>query len=216
MIPTGIAKLDEILGGGVRDGIITDIFGASGTGKTQLALQVAASALSCGTKVFYQDTTGSFRPERLVQLLKERGLDAKALDGVTVGRATNTREQINGVSAIRSGEFGLAVIDNVTDLFSFEYSKEEQLLERTTQFAKYMKALATVAAEKRIPVVIVNMIRKIDQTERENIDSVISIFTHVKINLERKQARYEGRVFLNAKWVPFSYRIERSGLVDAG
>lgn len=216
MIPTGIAKLDEILGGGVRDGIITDIFGASGTGKTQLALQVTAGALSCGTKVFYQDTTGSFRPERLVEMLKERGLDAQSLDRVTVGRATNTREQINGVSAIHSGEFGLAVIDNVTDLFSFEYSKEEQLLERTTKFAKYMKALATVAAEKRIPVVIVNMIRKIDQTERENLDSVISVFTHVKIKLERKQAMYEGQVFLNAKWAPFSYRIERSGLVDAG
>jgi DNA repair protein RAD51 len=215
MIPTGIGKLDEILGGGIRCSIITDIFGASGTGKTQLALQVMANALSCGAKVFYQDTTGSFRPERLIEILKERGIDPKVLDRITVGRATNTREQINGISAIRSNEFTLVIIDNVTDLFSFEYSREEQMLEKTTQFAKYMKELAATAAEKKIPIVIVNMVRKIDQTERENLDSVISIFTHIKIRLEKKQAGYEGQAFLNAKQASFSYQIKKSGLVDA-
>jgi len=216
MVGTGIKRLDEILGGGIRRGIITDIFGASGSGKTQMTMQIMANALSDGIRIFYQDTTGSFRPERLVELLAAKGLTAGLLDNITVSRATNTREQIDGLQALGSGDFELAVIDSVTDLFSFEYSREEQLLEKTTQFAKYIKSLSVIAADKKIAVVVVNMIRKMNQTERENMDSVISVFTHIKIRLEKKQAGYEGWVILSSKITPFSYRIAKEGLTDAG
>jgi DNA repair protein RAD51 len=215
MIRTGIEKLDKILGGGIRDGIIVDIFGASGTGKTHLALQIMVNLLSAGGSVFYQDTTGSFRPERLMELIKARNLDPSLLDRITVGRATNIREQIDGVAKIISGDFALVIVDNVTDLFSFEYSKGEQMLEKTTQFAKYMRALSEAAASKKIPVIVVNMIRKIDQTERENMDTVIGLFTHIKIGLTRMQARYEGRVLMNAKTDLFSYKITKDGLTEA-
>ena len=40
MISTGIKKLDNYLGGGIKGGIITDIFGATGTGKTFVAFQI--------------------------------------------------------------------------------------------------------------------------------------------------------------------------------
>lgn len=56
---TGIKKLDDILGGGIKSGIITDVFGASSTGKTQLTLQIMANALQDGKRIFYQDTNGS-------------------------------------------------------------------------------------------------------------------------------------------------------------
>ncbi|MEM3143259.1 MAG: ATPase domain-containing protein [Candidatus Nitrosotenuis sp.] len=215
MIQTGIEKLDKILGGGIRDGIIVDIFGASGTGKTHLALQIMINMLSAGGSVFYQDTTGSFRPERLMELVKSRNLDPLLLDRITVGRATNIREQIDGVSKIVSGDFTLAIVDSITDLFSFEYSKGEQMLEKNTQFAKYMRALAEAAASKKIPVIVVNMIRKIDQTERENMDTIIGLFTHVKIGLTRTQTGYEGRVLINAKTDLFSYKITKDGLTEA-
>lgn len=215
MIQTGIEKLDKILGGGIRDGIIVDIFGASGTGKTHLALQIMINLLSAGGNVFYQDTTGSFRPERLMELVKARNLDPALLDRITVGRATNIREQIDGVSKIISGDFALVIVDNVTDLFSFEYSKGQQMLEKTTLFAKYMRALSEAAASKKIPIIVVNMIRKIDQTERENMDTIIGLFTHVKIGLTRIQAGYEGRVMMNAKTTSFSYKITKDGLTEA-
>lgn len=214
MIRTGIKKLDEILGGGIRDGIIVDIFGASGTGKTLLALQIMAHSLSGGGRVFYQDTTGSFRPERLVDLLRARNLDRSLLDRITVGRATNTREQVDGIRRILEGDYTLAVIDNVTDLFSFEYSKEEQLLERTTQFAKYMRSLSGAASARGIPVVTVNMVRKLDMTERENLEPLISLFAHIRVRLAREQRGYRGEVMLNAKRAEFSYAITGGGLSD--
>ncbi len=80
MISTGLEKLDELLGGGIKNGIITDIFGASSTGKTQLVLQIAANSLSQGGTILYQDTTGSFRPERLLDMLGPKGLNAALLD----------------------------------------------------------------------------------------------------------------------------------------
>jgi DNA repair protein RAD51 len=100
MITTGFGKLDELLGGGIRGGMITDIFGPSGSGKTQLLLQICANSLVHGGTILYQDTTGSFRPERLIELLKAKGMDAKLLDKVIVGRITNTAEQLNYVDKI--------------------------------------------------------------------------------------------------------------------
>ena len=215
MIKTGIEKLDTLLGGGLRNGIITDIFGVSGAGKTKLTLQIVSNSITQGGTIFYQDTTGSFRPERLVELLKTKGLDSNLLDKVTVGRITNTAEQLRSIKKISESNFSLVVIDNVTDLFSFEYSKEDQMLEKTTQFAKYMKELSKVALEKKIPIVIVNMMRKTADTEQENMEAVISIFTHVRIKLDKKSVNYEGQVFLDPmKKNQFLYKITKDGLVD--
>ncbi len=214
MIQTGFGKLDSILGGGLKNGTITDISGANGTGKTQLTLQIVANLISHGGTVFYQDTTGSFRPERLVEMLKAKGFDSSFLDKVTVGRITNTSEQINNITKISESDFSLIVIDNVTDLFSFEYSKEDQMLEKTNQFAKYMKQLSKTALDKKIPIVVVNMMRKIADSEQENLDPVISIFTHVKIKLVKKPTSYEGEVFSGLRRSQFLYKITKEGLVD--
>jgi DNA repair protein RAD51 len=150
-----------------------------------------------------------------VELLKTKGLDSNLLDKVTVGRITNTAEQLRSIKKISESNFSLVVIDNVTDLFSFEYSKEDQMLEKTTQFAKYMKELSKVALEKKIPIVIVNMMRKTADTEQENMEAVISIFTHVRIKLDKKSVNYEGQVFLDPmKKNQFLYKITKDGLVD--
>lgn len=215
MISTGLEKLDELLGDGIKNGIITDIFGASSTGKTQLVLQIAVNCLSQGGTILYQDTTGNFRPERLLDMLKPKELDAALLDKITVGRITNTQEQFSAISKIEQSDFSLVIIDNITDLFSFEYSKEEQILEKNKQFTKYMKQLARVVFEKKIPVVAVNMIRKINDTEQENLDSVMSLFTHIKIKLSKKSTSYMGEVFPHSGENQFYYKIEKNGLMSS-
>lgn len=216
MIKTGLEKLDNILGGGIRNGTITDIYGASSTGKTQLALQIMSNSLLEGGTIFFQDTTGTFRPERLLELFKSKGMSSDLLDNVKVARITNTSEQLDNISKINESNFSLVIIDNVTDLFSFEYSKDEHTLEKITQFAKYMKELSKVAIDKNIPILIINMIRKVGEVEQENLDSVISLFTHIKIKLSKKQSAYGGEVFLSPlKKDQFCYKITKEGLVEA-
>jgi len=123
MIPTGAKKLDKFLGGGIKNGIITDIFGANGTGKTQLAIQISVNCLEQGGHVFFQDTTGNFKPERMHQVMKNRNMDVSLMDKVKVARITNTSEQIKFLSKINSN-FDLIVIDNVSDLWKSYCQRE--------------------------------------------------------------------------------------------
>ena len=217
MISTGIKKLDQILDGGIKNGIITDIFGARGTGKTHLVMQISINSLQNGGTVLFLDTTGEFRPERMLEIIKTRHLEPSLLENVKVGRVTNTGEQIQYLSKIKEMDnFSLIIIDNITDLFSFEYSKELQVLEKNILFMRYMHDLSLIASQKRIQIVITNMMRKIDKTEKENLYNSISLFTHLKINLIKKDAKYFGEIMPSFQEKRlFSYLITEEGLVDA-
>ncbi|HLC10061.1 MAG TPA: ATPase domain-containing protein [Nitrosopumilaceae archaeon] len=216
MITTGITKLDELLGGGIRDSIITDIFGPSGTGKTQLTLQICVNSLTNNGIILYQDTSGGFRPERLLDLLKAKNMEPKLLDRVTVGRITNTAEQLSYIDKILEiKNISLVVIDNITDLFSFEYSKESNSLAKHIAFMKYMHKLALVTVQKKIPVVVTNIIRKSNDEERENLDRSISMFTHRKIRLTKIDRKYVANALpsFGSKKLAY-YIITHNGLVD--
>ena len=216
MITTGIGKLDELLGGGIRGGMITDIYGPSGSGKTQLLLQICVNSLIHDGMILYQDATGSFRPERLIELLKAKGMDPKLLDKVIVGRITNTAEQLKYVDKISEIEnLNLVVIDNITDLFSFEYSKESNSLAKHIAFMEYMHKLAHVTMKRSIPVIVTNITRKSDDEERENLSRSISMFTHQKISLVKNGQKYIAQVFpsFGSKKVT-NYLITHTGLED--
>lgn len=217
MINTGIKKLDQLLDGGIKNGIITDIFGANGTGKTQLAMQISINSLKQGGKILFLDTTGEFRPERMLEIIKSQNLNSSLLDNVFVGRITNTAEQIQFLSKLtQMNNFSLVVIDNVSDLFSFEYSKKEQTLEKNSSFMKYMHDLSLIAIQKKIPIVVTNIVRNIGDLELENLDKSISLFTHLKIKLIKNGNGYVGEIFpsyLGKR--KFSYLITPEGLTES-
>lgn len=217
MINTGIKKLDQLLDGGIKNGIITDIFGANGTGKTQLAMQISINSLKQGGKILFLDTTGEFRPERMLEIIKSQNLNSSLLDNVFVGRITNTAEQIQFLSKLtQMNNFSLVVIDNVSDLFSFEYSKKEQTLEKNSSFMKYMHDLSLIAIQKKIPIVVTNIVRNIGDLQLENLDKSISMFTHLKIKLIKNGNGYVGEIFpsyLGKR--KFSYLITPEGLTES-
>src|SRR5574340_754423 len=144
MISTGLLGLDDLLGGGIKPGTIIDIFGPGGSGKTQLAMQISLNSLQDGI-VLYQDTTGGFRPERMLQLIKLKDLKPSLLDNMIVARITNTAEQLEYVKKISELIPKLVVIENITDLFTFEYSRETSLLEKHVKFMQYMHELSLVS-----------------------------------------------------------------------
>ena len=214
MIETGLKKLDQFLGGGIKGGLITDISGQSSTGKTQLAFQICINALKNGKEILFQDTTGEFRPERLVEMLKIRKLDPILLDKIKVGRITNSIQQLEYLSKITANDFSLIVIDNATDLFSFEYSKKEQSFEKHLAFMKYMQNLASIAINTKIPIVVTNIVRSFNEHEEENLEKSIGMFTHIKIRLKKNANGFQCQVvspFINKK---FQYNITSSGLTD--
>jgi DNA repair protein RAD51 len=214
MIETGLKKLDQFLGGGIKDGLITDISGQNSTGKTQLTFQICINALKNGKEVLFQDTTGEFRPERLVEMLELQKLDRSLLDKIKVGRITNSFQQIEYLSKISTKNFSLIIIDNATDLFSFEYSKNEQAFEKHLAFMKYMQNLASIAINTKIPIVLTNIVRSFKENEEENLEKSIDMFTHIKIKLKKNTDGFLCQVvspFINKK---FHYNITSNGLTD--
>jgi DNA repair protein RAD51 len=214
MISTGLQKLDEFLSGGIPDGVIVDIFGENGTGKTQLLLQLSINSIKNGGNVLYLDTTGGFRPERILEIQKLSEKQINFLEKITVSRITNTSEQIKSIKNLTNNDFSLIVIDNVTDLFSYEYKKDESIFEKNSLFMKYIHELSKFAITKKIPIVITNMIRNIEGKDVENMKSAIDPFTHIKIQLSKNQSKFKGKIYWALNKEYFSYKIHTLGLVD--
>jgi DNA repair protein RAD51 len=214
LISTGLLGLDDLLGGGIMDGMIIDIFGPGGSGKTQLAMQISLNSLQDGI-VLYQDTTGGFRPERMLQLIKLKNLQASLLDNMIVARITNTAEQFEYVKKISELAPKLVVIENITDLFTFEYSRETNSLEKHIRFMEYMHLLSMISINARIPIVVTNIVRSSDDQEVESLNKSISMFTHKKIKLEKDGKIYKARVLPSfGKKKEILYEITQAGLVE--
>lgn len=206
--------LDNLLGGGIAGGMILDIFGPGASGKTQLVMQISLNALQEGG-VLYQDTTGGFRPERMLELINSKGLQTSLLDKMIISRITNSAEQLEYVKKIAELSPKLVVIENITDLFSFEYSRESSLLEKHIRFMEYMHTLSLYAVNTKIPIVVTNIVRNSGNVEIENLNKSISMFTHKKIKLSKDGQRYTAEVFPSfEKKKIISYKISQSGLVE--
>ena len=212
MISTGLQKLDTFLSGGIPNGVIIDIFGGNGTGKTQLVLQLSINSIKNGGNVLFLDTTGGFRPERILEIQKKSNLDINLLDKITVSRITNTSEQINLLNTLGESNFSLIVIDNVTDLFSYEYKNNSSIFKKNSLFMKYMRELSLYAITHKIPIIVTNMIRNMNDKEVENMASSIDLFTHIKIHLFKNSSVFTGEIYSPFKKESFSYLITTSGI----
>lgn len=192
-ISTGSSAIDSLLGGGVHIGMVTDIYGESGSGKSQLCFALAANCAKCGYKVVYIDTAGTFRPERVIEI---SGSSA-ALEKITFMRALSTLDQIDSVNKILDISPRLVIIDTVTSLFSVEYSGPARHL----AVMKHLHKLAVLTITTGCAVVVTNMVRSVPITvtdqaghnvtqasvpsqQREYLGSSVSIYSHMKLRLE--------------------------------
>ena len=215
MISSQIDSLDKIFSGGLQNGIITEISGLRGTGKTQLALQFAIEPLSNNKKILFIDTTVEFRPERFLQMIQSRNLSTSLLENLHVSRVTDTQKQIEVLKSFEKDNFSLLIIDNITDLFSFEYSKKEYLVEKNITFGNYMIYLTKLALSKNIPIIITNQILSHDDINYQRMHIQLENYVHQKIQLEKIKNNYTCKV-LSAFIceTKFDYKITNSGIEE--
>jgi len=214
MIKTGLKELDKFLGGGIKEGLITSISGQSATGKTQLIFQICVNALHNGKEILFQDTIGEFRPERLVEMMQLQKINSSLLDKIKVNRITNTAQQIDCLTKTSPERYSLIIVDSVTDLFSFEYSKKEQSLEKYISFMKYMHNLSSIAIDGKIPIIVTNIVRTVNKHEKENLEESISMYIHTKIKLSKNNNGYSCRAISPFANKQFQYTITSKGLTD--
>jgi RecA/RadA recombinase len=192
-ISTGSNAIDSLLGGGVHRGMITDIYGESGSGKSQLCFTLCANCAREGASTLFIDTAGTFRPERITEILGSQ----RALEKITYIRAFTTIDQRNAIKKILGIEPALVIVDTLTSLFSTEYSGPARHL----AVMNYLHKLALLAINSGCAIVITNVIRTrpmtlIDQAgrniahaiipsqQREYLGSSVSICSHMKIKLD--------------------------------
>ena len=215
MISSQIATLDEIFSGGLQNGIITEISGLRGTGKTQLALQFAIEPLKNNKKILFIDTTVEFRPERFLQMLQSRNLPTSLLDNLHISRVTNTQKQIDILKNFNDEDFSLLIIDNIADLFSFEYSKKEHIIKKNINFGNYILTISKLAFSKNIPIIITNQIFSHDDTNYHRMHTHLENYVHQKIQLEKIKKIHTCKVlspFISE--TKFHYKITNSGIEE--
>jgi DNA repair protein RAD51 len=145
---------------------LVEVFGASGTGKTQLAIQCALSAASAGYSCAYVDTEGQFRPERLASICESRGFDtAKILPLVYCIRADDTRQQEGAIGMVNENEMlkgcRFVAVDTVTKNFTLEFSGSRSVASRQTALGAYLNRLARDAFLHDRAVLLLNRVASV-------------------------------------------------------
>src|SRR5918992_751550 len=94
---TGSYALDDLLLGGIETQAVTEFYGEFGSGKSQICHTLCATArqpIAVGGLdggVIYVDTEGTFRPERVEQIARSRGIDpTEILTNVAVCKIYNS------------------------------------------------------------------------------------------------------------------------------
>jgi len=163
---TGSEELDGLLGGGYEEGKITEAFGASNSGKTQLAMQATVMAAARGWKSVYVDTESTFRPERVAQMAESRGLDpSAALGSVYSLRAEDVDAQTHVLRRMaddpRVSSAKLVVVDTVTKNFTLEFPGRERTGRRQGALGAYLNRIAIDAYLHRRVVLLTNRVASI-------------------------------------------------------
>ena len=216
MVSSQIGVLDKIFSGGLKNGTITEISGLRGTGKTQLALQFGIEPLTNDKKILFVDTTVEFRPERFLQMIKSRNLSINLLENLQISRVTNTQEQLEILNNLPKQDFALLIIDNITDLFAFEYTKRENLVEKNNNFANFMMKLSKIALLQSIPIIVTNQILQTNDSKYQRMHMQLENYLHQKIQLERIKNDFSCKISSPFIYeTKFNYKITNSGIEEA-
>jgi len=160
---SGSAGIDRLLGGGYRAGTLTELFGKSNSGKSQLAMQAALVAARSGLRSLYVDTEGAFRPERLEEIAKARGwkIDG-ALEKIVYVRSDSSSEQMEAIRRMgaRSATSAcrLVIIDTLTRNFSLELPGRSNLTSRQGALDIHLSEMARDAYTNGRAYVLTNRV----------------------------------------------------------
>jgi len=226
-ISTGSKAVDALLGGGIHTGMITDIYGESGSGKSQLCFTLCANISKYAAKTLFIDTVGTFRPERIMEIAGSQ----LALEKITYLRAYTTIDQINATKKILEVQPTLVIVDSLTSLFSTEYAGPE----RHRALMKHLHELALLATCSGCAIVVTNMVRTappitlIDQAgrniaqavipwqQREYLGSSVSIYSHIRMKVEiidSAKSSFQAVLVQPAGKAPVPFTISVLGVSD--
>ncbi len=168
-ITTSSKAFDELMGGGIETNAITEMYGEFGSGKTQIALQLAVNATmpeeegGVSSEIIMIDTENTFRPERIRQMAEGRGLDAiEVLKKIHVARAYNSHHQMllvdKAIEIAKDKVVRLLIVDSLTSHFRAEYIGRGALANRQQKLNMHMHKLLRFADLNDAAIVVTNQV----------------------------------------------------------
>jgi DNA repair protein RadA len=172
---TGSRALDELLLGGIETQALTEFYGEFGSGKSQICHTLCATArqpIDSGgmdSGVIYIDTEGTFRPERVEQIARARGLDHRhVLKSVAVCKVYNSSHLELIVKDLGKyvNEFKakLVIIDGIISLHRAEFAGRGTLADRQQRLNGMLHKLIRLVEIYNIAVVITNQVQSSPDT----------------------------------------------------
>ncbi|NHJ05337.1 MAG: DNA repair and recombination protein RadA [Candidatus Heimdallarchaeota archaeon] len=166
---TSSVELDNLLGGGIFTGEITEISGEFATGKTQLCFQLSVNVQltkdqgGLDGSVYYIDTEGTFSSTRVAQIATERGLNpTEILKNIAVTRTYNSDHLMflitNAQKIIRERNVKLFIIDSIASHFRAEYIGNEKLVSRQQIVMNLAETLKKLLDEFELAIVVTNQV----------------------------------------------------------
>ncbi len=169
-LTTGSQNFDKLLNGGLETQSITECFGAFGSGKSQIAMQLAVNVQlpveqgGLDGNALIIDSEHTFRPERVVQMAKRyEGLDPqKVLKNITIARAYSSDDQMlmaeKAQELIGEKNIKLVIVDSLTSLFRAEYAGRGTLASRQQKLNRHLSTLHRLADLNNIVVYVTNQV----------------------------------------------------------
>ncbi|MCD7772871.1 MAG: recombinase RecA [Ruminococcus sp.] len=158
-IPTGSMTLDMALGiGGVPRGRIVEIYGPESSGKTTVALHIAAEAQKLGGEVAFIDVEHALDPI----YAKNLGVD---IDSLLVSQPDSGEQALEIAEAlVRSGAIDCIVLDSVAAMVTKAEIDGDMGDTHVGQLARLMsqamRKLTSVIAKSNCVAVFINQIRE--------------------------------------------------------
>jgi len=169
-ISTGSKALDELFGGGIETGAVTEVFGAFGSGKTSLAHQLAVNVQlpkekgGCEGMAVWIDSEGTLRPEFIKKLAEVKGIESsQSLKNFRGVRAFNSDHQMllaEKVEDLIKKELPvkLVIVDSMMSHFRSEFSGRGMLANRQQKLNKHVHTLLKLATQYNLAVYITNQV----------------------------------------------------------
>jgi DNA repair protein RadB len=165
-VSTGSTCIDQALEGGIAQGTITLIYGEAETGKSTLAIQIAANTALQGKKVLFVDCDNTFHAERLQQITMLRF--NQAAEQINLIKPKDFTEQtvlIDHLQNYLTKNFGLIVIDTLTNLYRAKVSEtaphKTKTFNLSRELNRQLAILAQTAKIQSIPIVVTSQVKSV-------------------------------------------------------
>ncbi|HMB65826.1 MAG TPA: DNA repair and recombination protein RadA [Patescibacteria group bacterium] len=168
-ITTGSEEFDNILGGGISTGRITEVFGAFKSGKTCLSHTACVSAQlpndhgGVGGSVLFLDTENTFSKAKIKRIARRFGIDEdEALRNIFHARIYSTDHQLQmtreAEGLIKEKNVKLLVIDSLMALMRSEYVGIGMLAQRQQVLNRLIHDLSRMAETYDIAILLTNQV----------------------------------------------------------